>query len=230
MTEIERGQDRETGLWFGDGARNRRLGIYAAYHFVPFFLWRGRRLGRINEMIDSILSVQSTEGLFADSIGGGAREDLDAIDLLVKLSGLSQHRAGEVRRCLRRAFDRILQLQSEEGGFPNYLRTGWVPSWKRQLVNRLGLARVLNRWRPAPTEVSYYSGWTAVSALRGELDLWGKWFRYLALMLIASRPPELEPPQANIRYHRLPALDWHTPDPTPPPGQSRTPGNPGSHS
>ncbi len=212
LAEIEERQDAETGLWFGAGVRNHRLGVYAAYHFVPFFLWRGRPLMRVDEMIDSVLGIQSPEGLFADSIGGGACEDLDAIDLLVKLSYLSDHRSEDVRLSLRRAYDRILQLQCENGGFPNYLRHVSVPSWKRRLARRLGLSRLVELWRPTPQDLSNYSGWTAVSVRRGEPDMWGTWFRALALNLIVENIPELGTPQRGVRFHRLPALGWHDQD------------------
>jgi hypothetical protein len=212
LSVIEEKQDAETGLWFGEGVRNHRWGVYAAYHFVPFFLWRGRRLNRIDEMIDSVLGIQSPEGLFADSIGGGACEDLDAIDLLVKLSYLSDHRFEDIRVGLRRAFDRILQLQRDSGGFPNYLRNAPAPSWKRRLAGRLGLNRLVERLRPTPLDLSHYSGWTAVSVLRGEPDMWGTWFRTLALNLIVEMMPELGTPPGNARFHCLPALGWHDRD------------------
>ena len=212
LSDIEKRQDPETGLWFGEGGRDHRLGVYAAYHFVPFFLWRGLPLERVDNMIDSVLGIQTAEGLFAESIGGGACEDLDAIDLLVKLSGRSDHRSEDIRYSLRRAFNRILQLQCDDGGFPNYLRSGSAPSWKRQFAARLGLSRLLERWRPTPTELTHYSGWTRVSVRRGEPDAWGTWFRSLALNLIVARLPELGtlPPQS--RFHGLPALGWHDQD------------------
>ncbi len=212
LRKIEARQDSETGLWFGEGPRDHRLGVYAAYHFVPFFLWRGRPLNRVNNMIDAVLGTQTTEGLFADSNGGGACEDLDAIDLLVKLSYLSDYRSDNIRRSLRRAFDRILQLQCENGGFPNYLRGGLQTSWKRRLVGRLGLSRLLERWRPTPLQLTRYSGWTVVSAHRGEPDMWGTWFRSLSLNLIIDRLPQLGARPRDARYHGLPALGWHDQD------------------
>ena len=209
LSEIEERQDSKTGLWFGEGVRDHRWGVYAAYHFAPFFLWRGRRLKRVDKIIDSVLGIQSPEGLFADSIGGGACEDLDAIDLLVKLSYLSDHRSEDVCLGLRRAFDRILQLQCGNGGFPNYLRSLSAPSWKRRLVRRLGLSRTVERWRPIPLERSHYSGWTAVSVLSGAPDMWGTWFRTLALNQIVEKMPVLGTPPENARFHSLPALGWH---------------------
>lgn len=209
LSLVEDRQDARTGLWFSADSQDLHIGVYAAYHFIPFLLWRGRPLKHVDEMIDSVLAIQSSEGLFAEWNGGGACEDLDAIDLLVKLSSLSEHRTGAVDVALRRAFDRILQLQQDDGGFPNYLQQPSVISWKRQLAKRLRLGHIVDLWRPIPADLTHYSGWAEVWAPRGKSDIWGTWFRTLALNLIVEKLPQLGPPRLETRFHSLPALGWH---------------------
>lgn len=211
LDDLDVRQDRETGLWFGDGPMDHRRGVFAAYHFLPFYLWRGRRPAHVDAMIDSVLGIQRPEGLFGASNGGGACEDLDAIDLLVNLTRLSDHRAADIRVSLQRAFDRILQLQREDGGFPNYLAREVELGWKRRLAIRLGLGEALERRRPIPRQESRYSGWSVVSTPLGESDQWGTWFRTLALNLIAGLSSELGSPPGGLRFHALPALGWHDP-------------------
>jgi SAM-dependent methyltransferase len=203
-------QDPDTGLWHGFASCDRRTAVYAAYHFFPFMFWRGMLPPFADRIIDTALSIQHSDGLFGAGPGGGACEDLDAIDTLVKFSLVTDHRASDVQAALERAFDRILQIQRFDGGFPNYLaeqRADRRRSLKGRLAQLPGLHTVLSRSiGPAMT---YYSGWRETGAERGTSDMWAAWFRPLALNLIASRHPDLGPFPEGSRFHSLPGLGWH---------------------
>ncbi len=204
-------QDPRTGLWHGVATCDVRTAVYAAYHFFPFMFWRGIAPPYADRIIESALSMQHADGLFGSQPGGGACEDLDAIDVLVKFSSICDHRATDVKRALTRAFRRILELQNPDGGFPNYLPQP-VPrgggSWKRRLARTVGLGALVDRLR-GYQETSYYSGWRRVKSRKGASDMWAAWFRPLALSLIVSRYPELVDVPAAPRFHGLPGLGWH---------------------
>ncbi|MFC1781362.1 hypothetical protein ACFLZ8_03770 [Planctomycetota bacterium] len=206
ISDLLKRQSPETGLWHGFGQCSLHYLVYAAYHFFPFMFWRGILPPFADKIIDSVLSIQHSDGLFGHLPGGGACEDLDAIDILVKFSLVSDHRSREVKSTLIQAFDRILQLQKPDGGFPNYLDNR-NKSFRRRIGEHLLLDRILNR--PYRPQFVYYSGWRAVGAAKGESDMWAAWFRSLALCLIVSRYPELGVLQKGTRFHRLPCLGWH---------------------
>lgn len=212
LGELLRQQNPETGLWHGSANSDIQTAVYAAYHFFPFIFWRGILPPYAERIIDSTLSIQHADGLFAPQIGGGACEDLDAIDMLVKFSLVTDHRAKEVKRALFRAFDRILQLQKSDGGFPNYLLQPLPPhdgkSFKRRIGEMIGLDVILGRPYKR-VEMSYYSGWKRIKATRGDADMWAAWFRPLSLNLIVSRYPELGSLPEGARFHKLPGLGWH---------------------
>jgi SAM-dependent methyltransferase len=205
---LDERQDPATGLWQPDDGVDVPNAVYAAYHFFPYYFWRGRRPRFIPQIIDATLSIQQADGLF----GGGACEDLDAVHTLIMMSLVSAHRAADVRMALERCFWRMLQIQQADGGFRNYAGRARAPkSRKRRLAEQTGVLRLLpSRFREATATSSwYYSGWKALDCPRDASDMWGSWFRPLALRLIAERYADLcgEPPAG--RYRTLPGLGWH---------------------
>ena len=212
INALLRQQNPATGLWHGFAGCSMRNAVYAAYHFFPFMFWRGIMPPYADRIIDSVLSIQHTDGLFGSAPGGGACEDLDAIDILAKFSLVTGYRARDVRAALGRASDRLFQLQKASGGFPNYVSSPnphQARSFKRRLGESIGLDVILNRpFRPSLSMV-YYSGWHKVGAAKGEADMWAAWFRSLALSLIVSRYPELGSLPKGARFHDLPSLGWH---------------------
>ena len=210
---LDKRQDEETGLWQPDDETDIANSVYAAYHFFPYYFWRGRCPNHVNRIIDSTLSIQQPGGLF----GGGACEDLDAVHILVMMSLVSDYRAADIRKALERCFWRLLQLQNPDGGFPNNPATATTndfgKGWKRRLAERTGIVKILPkqlRSRGLPELLQwYYSGWKPLGCLYGQSDLWGSWFRPLAIKLIAERYSDLVGEVSIGRYRSLPGLGWH---------------------
>ena len=207
-------QNQETGLWHGASHASVREGVFAAYHFFPFFFWRGRAVPHPERIIDSVLSIQHADGLFGEQQGGGACEDLDAIDTLVKFSLVTEHRATEVRNALIRALDRLLLLQNPDGGFPDQplQASDLQRSLRRRVADGLGVTKVLNR--PFLLPRTHYSGWQTMGAAKGESTMWAAWFRPLAIRLILARNPDLSESPIPGCFHSLPGLGWHNPMPS----------------
>lgn len=180
---IERAQDPEYGLW-GRAAGSSLLNqMAAAYHLVPFFTYVHRPLNSVDQAIDAVLSLQQDDGFFAPTAGGGACEDLDAIDLLVAYSELSQHRATDVQRSLIRVFWAIWNAQQPDGGF-GYSDT-------------------------QPGTMYRFSGWEAMETDRHNSDTWATWFRLLSLATIQQRYPADLPDLGRWTFRRWPALGYH---------------------
>jgi hypothetical protein len=202
-------QHGQTGLWQPDDGIDQENAVYAAYHFFPFFFWRGCRPQYVEAIIDSTLGIQKADGLFAPGGGGGACEDLDAVHTLVMMSHISNHRADDVRSALERCFEALLRVRQSDGGFLNYPDANPPESLKRRVAEATGLAVLLGR--PARRRLWCYSGWRVLSCPVNESDMWSAWFRPLSLKLIADRYPERFSAAEIGRYRGLPGLGWHVP-------------------
>lgn len=211
---LDERQDRTTGLWQPDDEPDSPNAVFAAYHWLPYYLWSGRRPMYVDRIIDSILSIQQTDGLFIRN--GGACEDLDAVHTLVMMGLVSDHRADDVRQSLERCFWRLLRLQNGDGGFPNAAAPPVRKTRKQRSLQRLGLFALLPQ-RMRDHGVSgprfwKYSGWASLSCPIGASDMWSAWFRPLALRLISDRYPQALPRWSGGRYRRIPGLGWHDAD------------------
>jgi len=204
---LDERQDPATGLWQPDYGVNLENAVYAAYHFFPYYFWRGCCPRYVDVAIDSVLAIQKADGLFGPGIGGGACEDLDAVHTLAMLSLTTDYRAEDVRRALIRCFWRLLQIQNADGGFPNKVWHPLALSRKRRLARALRL-----EWlRPYQDERPkwFFSGWKRLGCDLGRSDMWSAWFRPLALKVIVDRYPDLADLPPTGRYRRLPGLGWH---------------------
>jgi hypothetical protein len=198
-------QDSDSGLWQPDGGRDDANAVFAAYHFFPFYFWRGRRPYHVERIIDTILSIQQSSGFFKAG-GGGACEDLDAVHTLVMMSLATNHRASDVRAALGRCNGAIAESQQRDGGFRNYNVTG--ERWLRKLVRSSRMDRVLLGRRLA-VPIWRCGGWKPLSCPITESDTWAAWFRPLSLKLIADRYADHVVLNSRGRYRRMPGLGWH---------------------
>ena len=188
-------QDSKTGFWGSQiDIHNAMAG---AYHIVLHYDYANRTLKHIEEMIDSILCLPWRDGLFVHGGGGGSCEDLDAIDLMIRLSLVSKHRAEQVRTTVLQACNRIANGQNSDGGF------GWrIMPKPSQILSaifhgRFGLARMIATslifglmHRSHLSSIHYYSSCQSYPYRINKSDLWSCWFRPLALALAAQRYPE----------------------------------------
>ena len=192
---LDREQDPRTGVWGttkGSGLLNALAG---AYHFVPFYEYVRRPVPAATRMIDAALSLQKADGLFAAQAGGGACEDLDAIDVLTVLGRHTTHRAGEIRRAAIRAYWAVWNLQKADGSFPYSGRPG--------------------------NETYSYSGWEPATAGQNDGDVWSTWFRAVLLATVSAAYPQ-DTPSCRWRFRRWPALGYHRQDETITPDEGAT--------
>jgi len=207
---LDERQDSDTGLWQPDDGPDLANAVFAAYHFWPYYFWRRRRPRYVDRIIDSVLSLQFSDGLFTP--GGGACEDLDAVHTLVMMNMVSRHRHQDIRRALTRCYFRILQLQGDDGGFPNTVAAP-RQSWKRRYAERTGVIRLLPKRYQLPhgPRMWRYSGWKKLPAVVTKSDMWSAWFRPLALRLIRDCVAELQQADSSGKYREIPGLGWHDP-------------------
>ncbi len=65
-----------------------------------------------------MLGLQNHDGGFDPDGGGGACEDVDAIDILVNVYKRSDYKHADIRHALRRCAAHMLRTQNNDGGFP----------------------------------------------------------------------------------------------------------------
>jgi len=188
-------QDAQTGFW---GSTSDLLNAMAgAYHLVLHYDYAEEPLRHREAMIDAVLTLAWRDGLFVYGGGGGSCEDLDAIDLLVRLSRGCDHRAAKVRSVLLRAARRIASGDNADGGY------GWriVPQPRRaftalsngdrELASDIGVSWLYAmKVRSHLRSTHYYSSCRAYPYRVDRSDTWSTWFRPQALLLIARRYPE----------------------------------------
>ncbi|WP_442483193.1 hypothetical protein [Aeoliella sp. SH292] len=199
-------QDPQTGTWQPECWRDDQHAIFAGYHFLPYYFWRGRRPPFVEQQIDTTLGIQSADGFYLP--GGGACEDLDAVHTLVMMAMISDHRADDVKQSLLRCARAILTHQNADGGFSNYSirREGLASRWMRRTnADQVFLRRnlVKRTWN--------YSSWKPLACPLDASDMWSAWFRPLSLILIADLYPSDFTGQWTPTYRRIPGLGWHDP-------------------
>lgn len=109
--------DPATGLWGTNGYCSPFIAMCGGYHQLLAYYYEHRRLNYPEKLIDTTLALQHADGGFHPSGGGGACEDVDAVDILVNLYKRHDYRRPEIRYALRKALKSIINKQMPDGGF-----------------------------------------------------------------------------------------------------------------
>jgi hypothetical protein len=109
--------DPRTGLWGTDGHCSPFVAMCGGYHQLLAYYHERRPVSYPERLVDTVLSLQHSDGGFAPGGGGGACEDVDAVDILVNLYKLFPYRRAAIRVALRRCARQIIGLQNSDGGF-----------------------------------------------------------------------------------------------------------------
>jgi GT2 family glycosyltransferase len=105
---LDERQDPESGYWVLGRSLSQISPKASVGHFAHLYLYLGRPVRYAERLIDSTLGLQQMDGLFDPQSAGGGRADLAAVDLLVKLSLLTDYRAETIKLSLGYACDAIL--------------------------------------------------------------------------------------------------------------------------
>ncbi len=198
---------RESGLW-GRNAESRVYNaIYGAYHFLFFYLhWRDEMPGAAR-LLDWTRKLQTPEGFFAHNPGGGACEDYDCVDLLIKLGGEAD------RGMLLSCAEAVLESRDPKGAFCwarpvhhplRFALEAFKPSLGLTENRKLFMARLRSilpagrRWR--------YSGLKSLECPMSEADVWSTWFR---LLILAEIDDHYLDSGREWVFCTFPSLGWH---------------------
>lgn len=157
--ELEKKINPKTGSW-GIGSDSDKEYISRAqqfaYHLYPLWLYDNREIKYKEKLIDLTLSLQNVFGGFSPMLNSSACEDIDAIDLLIKLSKLTDYRKEDIRKAMEKAFVWVLTNQNDDGGFVFRLNEPFV------------------------------YGHPLTSSLKNESHLFATWFRTLSIAYLTD--------------------------------------------
>ena len=206
---LDRHQDPQTGYWGTEQRADLLNAMAGAFHFYFLYLYLQRPFQYMEQIIDSTLSLQQPDGLYDPRGGGGACLDLDAVDILVKLSLLTDYRSEDINASLQRTCQAVLSNQRGDGSFCEAVRAEPQKSLKRRLAEIFLLDKVLKKPYRIPRFIERYAGWEKMAYGTGEGDLWSGWFRLLALALISTRYSDNKTSDTKWNFKSSAVLGWH---------------------
>jgi hypothetical protein len=109
--------DPATGLWGTRDGSSLLNAMAGGYHQLLVYYHEQRPVRHARRLVDSVLSLQQRDGGFADKPGGGACEDVDAVDILVNMYKQHDYARGAIRDALRQTRKLIISQQGADGGF-----------------------------------------------------------------------------------------------------------------
>jgi hypothetical protein len=173
-------QDPSTGLWGTNGLCSNFAAMCGGYHQLIVYNYCRRPVHYKEALLDATLALQHEDGGFAPRGGGGACEDVDAVDILVKMYEQTDYRHEDVRQALRRALKSILQKHLRDGGF--------VYRWGRPFVH-MGMTRTAT---PANTS-----------------NLFATWFRVHTIALICQVLQDEPLAGLDWQFNTICSMGWH---------------------
>ncbi len=175
--------DSATGLWGTRGVGcSPFVAMCGGYHQLLVYYHEARPIRSPERLVDTVLRLQHPDGGFSPAGGGGACEDVDAIDILVNVYKRFDYRRPDIRAALRRATATILGLQNGDGGFP----------YKRGIMQD-------------------HMGIPATRAAADMSTMFATWFRVHTLALIAQVLTDDTRLDVPFRFNRFLSMGWHTP-------------------
>lgn len=109
-----------TGMWGGfDTKKADQLSrmIQFAYHIFPIFFYDNEFDMSHEKIIRYTLNTQNKLGGFSPHLNSSACEDIDSIDILIRLASFAPHLKKDIDNALRKAFSWVLYNQMKDGGF-----------------------------------------------------------------------------------------------------------------
>lgn len=204
--------DQVSGFW---GDQTDALNAMAGgYHMILHYHYAGRYYQPKKPAIDATLALTWKDHLFVYGGGGGACEDLDGVDILIRLGRQDEWKHKEIKTLLMQVTQRILNSQNKDGGFPWRLQ----PDIGSSLVKSLNDPLMLRAWgfsllykalhRSHYNSTHYYSSFSAYPFMISHSDLWSTWFRLLTIGFIAQRYPESFKYPCNWKFPQWPGLGF----------------------
>ena len=216
---LDSAQDSKTGLWGTQFKASSFASMAAAYHFLIFYKYFNRKINSSEKISSSVFQLQMRDGLFHPFGGGGACEDLDAIDVIYKTnSGVNT----ESEESLKRAYRALLQNFDKNGGFcwakrPTFPFLVGLKYFNPSLeLFNIGMIKwiIKNNYIGSlipffkEKKIYEYSNWNLMKYHINLSDSWSTWFRLLSIATIERLLPNLKKHDIDYKFRRLPSIGW----------------------
>lgn len=216
---LDSAQDSKTGLWGTQFKASSFASMAAAYHFLIFYKYFNRKINSSEKISSSVFQLQMRDGLFHPFGGGGACEDLDAIDVIYKTnSGVN----AESEESLTRAYGALLQNFDKNGGFcwakrPTFPFLVGLKYFNPSLeLFNIGMIKwiIKNNYIGSlipffkEKKIYKYSNWNLMKYHINLSDSWSTWFRLLSIATIERLLPDLKKHDIDYKFRRLPSIGW----------------------
>ena len=216
---LDSAQDFKTGLWGTQFKASSFASMAAAYHFLIFYKYFNRKINFSEKISSSVFQLQMRDGLFHPFGGGGACEDLDAIDVIYKISS---DISTESEESLKRAYRALLQNYDKNGGFcwakrPTFPFLVGLKYFNPSLeLFNLGMIKwiIKNNYIGSlipffkEKKIYEYSNWNLMKYRINLSDSWSTWFRLLSIATIERLLPDLKKHDIDYKFRRLPSIGW----------------------
>ena len=216
---LDSAQDSKTGLWGTQFKASSFASMAAAYHFLIFYKYFNRKIKFSEKISSSVFQLQMRDGLFHPFGGGGACEDLDAIDVIYKTNSGVNTKSEE---SLKRAYRALLQNFDKNGGFcwakrPTFPFLVGLKYFNPSLeLFNIGMIKwiIKNNYIGSlipffkEKKIYEYSNWNLMKYHINLSDSWSTWFRLLSIATIERLLPDLKKHDIDYKFRRLPSIGW----------------------
>lgn len=172
--------DPQTGLWGSNGFCGKDAALYGGYHQLLLYYHEKKPNPYYQKLVDTTLALQHPDGGFRLKGGGGACEDVDAIDILVNMYKQHNYKHGAIRNALRRSYKHLQRMQNEDGGYVYRRNEGFI---------HMGIKRT--------------------KAHKNQSNLFSTWFRIHTIALISEILPDISESKSQFLFNDFISMGWH---------------------
>lgn len=138
--------DPKTGLWGTNGYCSTFVAMCGGYHQLLAYYHENKLMQYPERLIESTLSLQHSDGGFNPNGGGGACEDVDAVDILVNLYKRFDYKRSWIRSALRKALRSVLEKHMPDGGFVYNLNQPFMHMGIKRTVSSPNQSNIFATW------------------------------------------------------------------------------------
>lgn len=207
----EEKQSNIDGFW---GANTDPLERMAGgYHIFVIYDAINRKIPYLDEAVVATRKLKWADNLYVYGGGGGACEDMDAIDILVRGAEASSTNREATKAELFIVAERLAFGVNKDGGYS--WRVNLPPSWFihltkqkswNELVGSLKALAFKLKNRSHYKSINLYSSCDVYPFKLNISDTWSTWFRASSLAMIAQTSPEMFENKCNWFLHQRPGL------------------------
>lgn len=191
---LDRLQDQATGFWGQRVQVDLANGMYGAAHIYLFYEYFRKPFDHVPKIIENTLKLQQKNGLYG-SPEGGACEDYDGVEILVRAMNRKPAADEVIAASLRTTYEILLRRQDPFGGFSYRIPSSAPGMMLRRMVDKVS-GRLVYR----------FSGWEKMACNPYLPDIWATYFRFLTLAQIETA---LDLPRSyDYRSCRLPSWGY----------------------